>query len=234
MSGPLHGILIDTDGSQHIVRRYLQSGFLRRGAFRLLTGSAAPHFDHAKQWDTANVERLLEDEPRASRILDCGGFNSPSIRALTHRGFRNVHSIDLNPALPAQEVFGSTRLTVQDMQATAFRSGEFDVVLSCSTVEHGVSWSRFLEEAARLLRPGGLLYVSTDLVHDETDPSSVEEFGLPWQPLRIADLPVVIELLGRMGFSAPPAIDIELPATLPYRFHGAALAFIAFIATRLP
>jgi SAM-dependent methyltransferase len=120
------------------------------------------------------------------------------------------------------------------MQASAFRSGAFDVVLSCSTMEHGVSWPLFLAEAARLLRPGGLLYVSTDLVDDDADPSWVEAFGLPWQPLRVADVGTIVESLDSNGFRAPAPLDIELPETLPHEFFGVPLAFIALVATKHP
>lgn len=213
-------------------RSRLRAGFCRRAAFRLLTGTRAPRFDGAKLWDVVTVERLLSATDRSSRILDCGGFNSPSLRALALTGFRDLHGIDLNPALSAQDPFGPTRLTLQDMQATAFNSGTFDVLLSASTVEHGVDWARFISEAARLLRPRGLLYVSTDLVHEDVDPSSVEAFGLPWRPLRVTKVPAVMDLLEQNGFLVPPSNVPTLPEILPHEFFGVPLTFIAFVTAK--
>ena len=228
-------ILIDFDGTAGAnPRRELRSGFLRRMAFRVLTGNAAPSFDKAKLWDVMNVERLLSSSDRNARVLDCGGFNSPCLRALLLAGFRELYGIDLNPSLPAQATPWTTALTVQDMQATTFVSSSFDVVISCSTIEHGVSWPRFLAEAARILRPGGLLYLSTDLVHDDADSSSVEAFGLPWWPLRVGDLVGVIQLLDRSGFEPPVLRPIELPAVLPHEFHRVPLAFIALVTGKRP
>ena len=227
--------LTDVDGvSVPPPGRGLRSGLLWRTAFRLLTGNASPAFDPAKMWDVANVMRLLSTTDRRARILDCGGFNSPSLRALSRAGFRRLYGIDLNTCLAAQAAPWRTRLTVQDMQATAFSSRSFDVVLSCSTIEHGVSWPRFIAEAARVLTPGGLLYLSTDLVHDQSDPSTVTAFGLPWQPLRARDLAGAIRLLGDGGFEVPDPPHLRLPARLPHDFFGVPLAFVALVAVRRP
>jgi SAM-dependent methyltransferase len=227
-------ILVDLDGAAKAAARpELRSGLLRRVAFRVLTGNAAPSFDEVKLWDVMNVERLLSSTDRKARLLDCGGFNSPCLRALSLAGFTNLYGIDLNPSLTAQATPWKTTLTVQDMQATTFASCSFDVLISCSTIEHGVSWPRFLAEAARLLRPGGLLYLSTDLVHDDAESSSCEAFGLPWWPLRAGDLPGTIQLLDDCGFEPPPVLwPIELPAALPYEFLGVPLAFIALVTVK--
>jgi SAM-dependent methyltransferase len=226
-------ILVDFDGTASSApRRELRSGLLRRVAFRVLTGSVAPAFDGAKLWDVMNVERLLSSRDRMTRVLDCGGFNSPCLRALSLAGFRELYGIDLNPSLTAQDTPWKTALTVQDMQATTFASGSFDVVISCSTIEHGVSWPRFLAEAARLLQPGGLLYLSTDLVPDYADSSSVNAFGLPWWPLRVGDLSGAIRLLDQSGFQPPVVQPIELPAVLPHQFLGVPLAFIALVTVK--
>jgi SAM-dependent methyltransferase len=227
-------ILVDFDGAARAApRNELRSGWLRRLTFRVLTGNSAPSFDEAKLWDVMNVERLLSSTDRKARLLDCGGFNSPCLRALSLAGFSELYGIDLNPSLTAQATPWEMGLTVQDMQATTFVSCSFDAVISCSTIEHGVSWPRFLAEAARLLRPGGILYLSTDLIHDDADPSSVEAFGLPWWPLRAADVPAAIQLLDEWGFESPPAPGpIELPAALPFEFLGVPVAFIALVAVR--
>jgi ubiquinone/menaquinone biosynthesis C-methylase UbiE len=48
-----------------------------------------------------------------------------------------------------------------DGAALPFRDGYFDLILSHSVIEHVSSAVRYLEECARVLRPGGLLFLST-------------------------------------------------------------------------
>lgn len=48
-----------------------------------------------------------------------------------------------------------------DGAALPFRDGFFDLILSHSVIEHVSSAVRYLEECSRVLRPGGLLFLST-------------------------------------------------------------------------
>jgi ubiquinone/menaquinone biosynthesis C-methylase UbiE len=52
------------------------------------------------------------------------------------------------------------RVTVEQADATSlpFASGEFDAVLSFLMLHHVIDWERTLSEAARVLRPGGMLF----------------------------------------------------------------------------
>src|SRR5262249_42233588 len=69
-----------------------------------------------------------------------------------------------------------------DLTRTTLPEGSQDIVLSISTIEHGVEVGQFLAEARRLLRPGGLLFVTTDYWEERLPTNgSVREFGLPWK-----------------------------------------------------
>jgi hypothetical protein len=46
-----------------------------------------------------------------------------------------------------------------------------------SVVEHGVQWDPFLKEAARILRAGGLLVVSTDYDQDPPNTEGKTAYG---------------------------------------------------------
>lgn len=172
------------------------------------------------------LSRLLAN--RAAAILDCGAYNSESLWELARRGFTNLYAIDLNPHIVAAPLSRRICYSVQDMQHTAFADSTFDFVISVSAVEHGVSWEAFLREAHRLLKPGGLLYVSTDIVDEKTDTTGLTAYGLSWNPLRPADVPGITALLSNMGFECAQPISLQLPKELPLEFLGRRVGFISF------
>jgi len=48
-----------------------------------------------------------------------------------------------------------------------------------SVIEHGVPLAAFLAETARILRPGGLLIVSTDYDQDPPTTTGLHAYGVP-------------------------------------------------------
>jgi SAM-dependent methyltransferase len=217
--------------------RFVRDRVLREiasSAIHRLRGThALPPADPVKRWDVLNVLGLSQFlSNRSAAILDCGAYNSESLWELAQRGFTNLYGIDLNPHIVAAPRSRRICYSVQDMQHTAFADSTFDYVISVSTVEHGVSWPAFLREAHRLLKPGGLLYVSTDVVHEETDTTGLTAFGLSWNPLRPADVPGISTLLSNMGFECAPPISLQLPKELPLEFLGRKVGFIGFCGIR--
>ncbi len=75
-----------------------------------------------------------------------------------------------------------------DAQRFPFRDSSFDVVVSLETVEHLVEPQGFLHECVRVLRPGGVLVLST--------PNEDSHFWLSWVAQRS---PLVKRFLGRIG-----------------------------------
>lgn len=201
--------------------------------YRLRTGHALPRADPVKRWDVLNVLELSHFlSPRDATVLDCGAYNSESLCELAEQGFKNLYGIDLNPEIVAGPWSRRICYSVQDMQHTTFADSSFDYVISISAVEHGVSWRAFLLEALRVLKPGGLLYVSTDLVHEETDTTGCTAFGLSWNPLRPADVPGISTLLSSLGFECAPPVSIQLPKELPLEFLGRRVGFIGFCGVK--
>ena len=82
-----------------------------------------------------------------------------------------------------------------------------------------------------MLRTGGLLYVSTDIVPDSVDTSEFEAFGLPWTPLRPKDLADAAERFERHGFAKPDLHPVDLPEVLPITFLGQGCGFIGYAVT---
>jgi SAM-dependent methyltransferase len=196
--------------------------------YRFLSGAWLPEHDPVKSWDVRNVESIVRELRRDAAILDCGAFCSPALQVLLRLGFCNLHGVDLNSHLSILPSASRISYTVQDIQRTAFASGSFDFVYSASVIEHGVSWPLFLAEVRRLLKPGGLFYLSTDLVPDYADTENARAFGLPWLPLRVSEIPDACARLQAAGFVAPLAPTVVLPDTLPCQFLGIPIGFIAF------
>jgi ubiquinone/menaquinone biosynthesis C-methylase UbiE len=80
-----------------------------------------------------------------------------------------VTATDVDPAMVAAiarrlaPFGGRVTAEVADAGALPFADGSFDVVVSCLMVHHTPSWSTTLDEARRVLRPGGHL-VGFDLL----------------------------------------------------------------------
>lgn len=198
---------------------------------RVLTGTAFPPLDRPKRWDEANVVDLLRRAGTDLAVLDAGAYNSPAPWAASLLGIRNVDGIDLNPRLPMSPRSKHIRYSCQNMMHTAFADSSFDVIVSGSTVEHGVDWDVWLAECRRILVDGGLLYVSTDVVHDHVETEGLEAFGLPWTPLRPDEVAAMTDRFAAAGFTAEAISAPFLPARLPVEFLGHQIGFVGFAVT---
>jgi 2-polyprenyl-6-hydroxyphenyl methylase/3-demethylubiquinone-9 3-methyltransferase len=97
------------------------------------------------------------------RIADLGCGGGLLSVPLAEAGAR-VFGVDLSAAslVAAREHAPERASFVQsDLCATPFDSGKMDVVLLADVLEHVFEREAAVREAARLLRPGGLLYVNT-------------------------------------------------------------------------
>jgi 2-polyprenyl-3-methyl-5-hydroxy-6-metoxy-1,4-benzoquinol methylase len=94
-------------------------------------------------------------------FLDAGcGYGAFSAAAAA-RGARVVSS-DIGPRLVVRaSARAGSRGVVADAAALAFRADTFDVVVASEMVEHTAAPVRAVTELARVLRPGGLLVLTT-------------------------------------------------------------------------
>jgi SAM-dependent methyltransferase len=63
------------------------------------------------------------------------------------------------------------------VESTGFRSSFFAAATCMSVVEHGVDLTRFFSECARILRPEGLLVISTDYWPEPIDLGGLTRFA---------------------------------------------------------
>lgn len=108
------------------------------------------------------LERALGAPVRGRRVLNVGcgpgGFN-----VVARRAGADVWGVDTSCAAVAiaRERVPGGRVLAAGSEALPFPDGQFDVVYCYSTLEHVESPARSVREMARVLRPGGALYMHT-------------------------------------------------------------------------
>jgi len=101
------------------------------------------------------------------RVLDagCGGGGMPLSLAEEAREVVGIDPIDrfsdAGVRLARERAFGNLHFALADGMALPFRSGAFDLVLSHAVIEHVADAPLYLRECARVLAPGGRVYLST-------------------------------------------------------------------------
>jgi len=104
------------------------------------------------------LREVLAELPAGARVLDAGcgpgSWNYAETPDLAITGF------DVLPLTPSRPWRPRTDWLRADMGMEPFRTGSFDAVISHYTLEHVTSLEACADELARVLRPGGVLYVS--------------------------------------------------------------------------
>ncbi len=102
------------------------------------------------------------------RLIEIGCGRGGFSVWLARQGPAEVVAIDFSPgAVEKGAAFGrqagltNLRFEVGDIQAIAHPEASFDVAVSCETVEHVPDPARAVRELARVLKPGGLLLLTT-------------------------------------------------------------------------
>jgi len=152
--------------------------FLYRNGF-------VPHSLGCKNWDLAHILPEITD----GNVLDMGSSDSYMLKNLALKGISGgMYGLDLQD--PDVSVRG-VRYILADLMMAPFRARSFRYITCLSVLEHGVDFRRFAQETARLLQPGGKLFVTFDYWNPKVVPQ-IKLHGLPWQPL---DAPALERLI---------------------------------------
>ncbi len=165
------------------------------------------HPDGSKNWDTlAAISSTLAHTSPAERVLDAGAaLYSTFLPSLRLYGYSDL--VGTNLEFGRRVAFGGVRLEQGDIEATGFAAGSFGAVVCLSVIEHGVDVRAFLTEAARIVRPGGVVFVSTDYWAEGVETAGLVAYGTP---VRIFDR-AAIE--GLIAIAAEVGLRLEGDAT---------------------
>ena len=171
------------------------------------------HRDLPKNWDAlgavAAVLDLVDDGTRSARIMDAGSARySPVLPWLRLYGFGAAAGslIGINLEFGSQVTRDGVVFRSGDVTDTGLPTGHLDAITCMSVIEHGVPLEGFIAESARLLRPGGVLAVSTDYDQDPPDTTGKVIYGSQvhiFSPQEIRDLVAMadrhdLELVGTL------------------------------------
>ena len=137
------------------------------------------HHDAQKNWDTYKcVNYVAASGDFETPVLDAGsGARVVAPRWFRQLGYKNVYACDVQGAQKDLYKNLGIHFSVQDLTATNYEDAFFQAVTCISVIEHGVELGGFAREMARILRPGGLLLVSTDYWSEPIDCSGIFPYG---------------------------------------------------------
>lgn len=147
------------------------------------------HHDPQKNWDTLKcLAYLLDDACPGGPVLDAGSGDKAVILRWLHRlGRRDLYACDIAPAKSEALQRYGIEFTRQDLTATTYPDNFFAAVTSISVIEHNVPLGAFVREMRRILKPGGLLLVSTDYWPEPVDCSGIYPYGVAAGEMKLFD-----------------------------------------------
>jgi SAM-dependent methyltransferase len=167
------------------------------------------HNDRPKNWDLlVAIGSILEATGPADPILEMGAPRyARLLPALALLGYRDLLGIDL--AHTASLRIGPLRYERMDLTRTSFPDSSFAAIACLSVIEHGVDVDAYLREAARLLRPGGILVTSTDFWCEPVDTAGLEAYGGPVRIFGPSEVRGWVERAAALGLRPARPLDLE-------------------------
>lgn len=175
-------------------------------ALLLLHEAGLPlHDDTPKNWDhLLAVLHAVRATPRDALVLDAGAETySAFLPALARCGFSRLLGVNLTLAEPRRQ--GPVELRFGNIECLDLPDRSVGYAACLSVIEHGVDLPRFFAEMARVLVPGGLLFVSTDYWGPGLDTAGVEAYGTAFRPFDAAQIVAVAATAAAAGlrFTGP-------------------------------
>lgn len=141
------------------------------------------HHDRVKNWDALGAVGAVlalggRDGALPQRVIDAGSARySPILPWLRLYGVPFLLGTNLEFGAPVRR--DGVTFRYGDVTDTGLPDGSVDAITCMSVIEHGVPIVPFLAESARILRPGGVLAISTDYDYDPPDTTGTSMYGVP-------------------------------------------------------
>ena len=164
--------------------------------------SLIPHGLSCKNWDIMRILPRIKD----GDFCDLGADGSFILNNLAHCGHvGKKYGIDLQFAADREE--GEIKYFKGDLMHTPFADGEFETLTCLSVVEHSVSYSELAKECARLLKPGGQLFLTCDYWTPKPDTSLTKLYSLDWNILDRANVEELVAEMEKVGLKITSDIN---------------------------
>jgi SAM-dependent methyltransferase len=171
--------------------------------------------DETKSWDVETFAKLIiANVSPDALIVDMGSVASELPWVLHLAGYRKIVGCDLSPRVMDMPFGGQIDYRVGDIASLGLSTGSVACITAVSVIEHGVDVDDFLTTASRLLRPGGLLCMSTDYWPERIPTDDVRIFGLRWEIFDASAIRIMVERAAEVGFE-PVLEDIPEPPAQP-------------------
>lgn len=217
---------------------------------RLKEAGFPAHTDPTKCWDFDNIREAFSARvSRDASVVDLGcgpSVNGCMTLELLHAmGYRKLLGVDLRVPLYTRlagalrgwrkyRTLFPYRVISSDITSTGLKEGSVDAAVLLSVVEHGVDLERLFTELNRILRVGGLVYLSTDYWEEPLEGSgfivpsgSYKNTPLPWSIFDRSSVERLLDTIEDFGFRVYGGREIPPCKDRPVVWQGQRYTFIA-------
>ena len=199
-------------------------------ALLLLHENGLPlHPDTPKNWDTLlALYHAVRSTPVNALVLDAGTETySTFLPCLAKLGFTSLLGVNLTFKQAVRN--GPIEFRYGDIETlTQLADNTVGFAASLSVIEHGVDLPRFFGEMARVLAPGGYLYISTDYWGPGMNTDGIEAYRVPFRVFDANDILGMARTAEAVGFLTTGVIETEVAdrvvhwrrMNLRYTFHN--------------
>ena len=184
------------------------------------------HHNPIKSWDLRLIAEMVSDLGRDGLMLDLGASVLGAVRLLYEMGFRRIAGYDLTfsvfdrllqfrdwldlMARRRRLTLPQYRLRSKGLFDTGLQDKCASALICLSVMEHGIDQDHFFAEAARLLKLGGRLFVSTDYWEPKLDTAGRKMFGQPWTIFSKNEIEAMLEIASNHGLVVYPEGPYDL------------------------